>query len=201
MRNDIEFGLLEVAPPMVEPISLDEAKGHLNIMHDDDDDLISRTIIAARRACERATLRSFVTTSWKYCMDRFPTCNGGRIVLPRPNLIAVSALSYLDTAGTRQTLGSSLYVASTAREPAVVIPAYGTTWPAAREFVESVQVSYTAGYGATADTVPADIKAAILLMIGHLYGNREAVVTGTIATELPMAVKALLSPYVVRWSQ
>jgi len=39
---------------------------------------------------------------------------------------------------------------------------------------------------------PASFKAAMLLLIGHSYANREAIVTGTIATELPMAVDSLL---------
>lgn len=39
------------------------------------------------------------------------------------------------------------------------------------------------------------IQAACLLKLGHLFANREEVVTGTIATELPMASKALLMPY------
>ena len=39
------------------------------------------------------------------------------------------------------------------------------------------------------------IRAAILLILGHLYANREEVVTGTIATELPMTSRHLLQPY------
>ncbi len=39
------------------------------------------------------------------------------------------------------------------------------------------------------------IRAAILLILGHLYANREEVVTGTIATELPMTSRRLLQPY------
>lgn len=36
------------------------------------------------------------------------------------------------------------------------------------------------------------IWQAMLLIIGHYYSNRESVVTGTIATELPLGVEALL---------
>lgn len=43
-----------------------------------------------------------------------------------------------------------------------------------------------------AGSFPASFKAALLLLIGHSYANREAVVTGTIATNLPMAVESLL---------
>jgi len=42
------------------------------------------------------------------------------------------------------------------------------------------------------------IEAACLLKLGHLFANREEVVTGTIATELPMTSKSLLMPYRIR---
>lgn len=42
------------------------------------------------------------------------------------------------------------------------------------------------------------IVAACLLKLGHLFANREEVVTGTIATELPLTSKALLMPYRIR---
>ncbi len=38
----------------------------------------------------------------------------------------------------------------------------------------------------------ASFKAAMLLLIGHSYGNREAVAVGTIATDMPLGVEALL---------
>ncbi|WP_054892279.1 MULTISPECIES: head-tail connector protein [unclassified Pseudomonas] len=41
------------------------------------------------------------------------------------------------------------------------------------------------------------IQQGALLLIGHWYATRETVVTGTIATELPMATQALWSPH--RW--
>ena len=42
------------------------------------------------------------------------------------------------------------------------------------------------------DDFPASFKAALLLLIGHSYANREAVVIGTITAEVPMAVESLL---------
>ncbi|MBA1194993.1 phage gp6-like head-tail connector protein [Pseudomonas entomophila] len=44
----------------------------------------------------------------------------------------------------------------------------------------------------------AEIQAACLLKLGHLFANREEVVTGTIATELPLASQHLLMPYRIR---
>lgn len=43
-----------------------------------------------------------------------------------------------------------------------------------------------------ADDFPTSFKAALLLLIGHSYANREAVVVGTITAEVPMAVESLL---------
>jgi len=54
-------------------------------------------------------------------------------------------------------------------------------------------VTFVSGYGAAA-AVPKAIKQALLLLIGHLYENREAVTTANL-NELPMAVNALLYPY------
>ncbi|CAI3796803.1 MULTISPECIES: head-tail connector protein [Pseudomonas] len=42
------------------------------------------------------------------------------------------------------------------------------------------------------------IQAACLLKLGHLFANREEVVTGTTATELPLASQHLLMPYRIR---
>lgn len=39
------------------------------------------------------------------------------------------------------------------------------------------------------------IRAAMLLTIGHLYANRESVVVGYSAAELPQSTHALLMPY------
>ncbi|KKY78708.1 phage protein [Enterobacter cloacae] len=40
-----------------------------------------------------------------------------------------------------------------------------------------------------------DVKAAMLLLIGHWYANREAVNIGNITTAVPLAVESLLQPY------
>ncbi len=42
---------------------------------------------------------------------------------------------------------------------------------------------------------PAPVKTAIQMLVAHYYRNREAVVTGTGAVALPMAVTDLLAAY------
>jgi hypothetical protein len=43
--------------------------------------------------------------------------------------------------------------------------------------------------------ITPNIQSGCLLKLGHLFANREEVVTGTTATELPLASKSLLAPY------
>lgn len=69
---------------------------------------------------------------------------------------------------------------------------YGTT----EEMAEAV-VAETAGDSPMVAT-PL-IQAACLLIVGHLYANREDVVTGTIATQLPMGALELVTPYRIGW--
>lgn len=40
-----------------------------------------------------------------------------------------------------------------------------------------------------------DIRAAMLLLIGHWYSNREAVIIGQAPSSVPLAVEALLQPH------
>lgn len=39
------------------------------------------------------------------------------------------------------------------------------------------------------------VRAAMLFILGHLYANREDVITGTTATDIPMGSRSLLAPY------
>ena len=62
------------------------------------------------------------------------------------------------------------------------------------------QAVYQAGYtvdGADANiwAAPKDIQIAVLLLVGHWYENRESVIVGTSAVEVPMTVQAILSPH------
>ncbi len=60
------------------------------------------------------------------------------------------------------------------------------------------RVTYDAGYSASGDVwaAPEDIKQAVLLLVGHWFENREGVTIAHIATELPLAVAALIDGHI-----
>ena len=174
------------------PVSLTAAKLHLRIDGTGEDANVSSLIARGTGYAQKQTGRALVSQQWRLVLDCFPS---GAIKLPLPPLVSVESITYLDEAGALQTLDPADYLVNPFGIVGEVTPAYGKSWPATRSQAMAVKVAFTCGYG-DADSVPEEIKGAILLMVGHLDQNREA--TGDKALEsVPMGVDALLSAYVV----
>lgn len=115
--------------------------------------------------------------------------------MPLWPLIAVTGITYVDDAGATQTLSSSLYRVNSNRRPAVIERAYNAAWPNVIARTGAVTITFTAGFGPNQADTPRDLRAAVLLMVGHLYANREAVVAGATVATLPLGVEAILNRY------
>ena len=185
------FGLTVTTPPASEPLTVAEAKHNLRVEHDTEDLLIDSLIVAAREYVEVVTGRALISQTLRLTLDRFPaSC----IYLPRPPLVSVSSVAYVNGVGSTITLTNNTdYRYDAYSEPGRLEPV--TTWPIADERLAAVTITYVAGY-ADADAVPRTIKQAMHLLIGHWYQNREAVDTAK-GSEVPLAVKSLLG---VSWS-
>jgi uncharacterized phiE125 gp8 family phage protein len=110
----------------------------------------------------------------------------------------------VDSNGTTQTWAASNYTvdapAGPECTPGRVIANYGVTYPSTQSIPNAVTVRFVAGYGAAASAVPYGIKAAMKLLIGHWWVNRQAVnLTGPGNTEstVPLGVDSLLWPFKV----
>jgi uncharacterized phiE125 gp8 family phage protein len=106
---------------------------------------------------------------------------------------AVTSIKYDDIYGVEQTLASTEYDNYLINEPALIVQAYGKTFPSTRDKLNAVLIRYVAGY-ASSNAIPSPIKSAMLLLIGHLYENREDLTTVKME-EMPLGSKALLNPY------
>lgn len=189
------MGLQLVNAPEEEPVSLAEAKAHLRVTSADEEALISALIVAARAHAEAWTHRCFVTQTWELVLDCFPSWT---LEFPNAPLASVESITYVDTAGEEQTLDAAEYQVDTKTDPGRLMPAYGLHWPATREQLNAVTIRFVCGYG-DAEDVPAPIKAAILLIVGHLFRNREENSNFPLH-ELPLGADRLLAPYrVVRF--
>lgn len=186
------MGLTLKVAPSAEPITLAEAKLHCKVDDTADDDLITALIVAARQQAEHRTGRALVSQQWELTLDRFPVDS---LDLPKPKLVSVQSVKYLDEDGVLQTLAGTEYQVVTDELVGRILPTYGKSWPSCRVQPGSVAIAYTCGYGAAAD-VPASIKSWIKMAVGTMYGQREAIITGTIVAEVPRDFFAgLLDPY------
>lgn len=179
----------------VAPVSVSDVKSHLNINIADDDSLLSGYILAATAMLEARANRCFVTQSRTLKMNGFGDnryVHGRTIMPPRSPLKSVTSISYINSVGTSTTVASSDYVVSTGEKPGRISEAYSATWPATYGQADDVTIVYVAGHSTVASGVPANVQHAIKMVVGHWYRNREAVLVGTVSTEVQMGVDALL---------
>jgi len=156
-----------------------------------EDDLLTALITAARQDCEKFQNRSYITQTWELWLDAFPSKDF--IEIPLPPLQSVSSVKYYDTDDTEATLSSSNYFVDIKSEPGRVSLNYGESWPSTTlRPVNGVCLTFICGYGNLGSDVPRNIYQAILLLLGHLYENREDVVIGAVVSPLPLGVEALL---------
>ena len=164
-----------VTGPTIEPVTLQEAKDHLRITETDigsEDTLLLGFIAAARRHCESVHNRAYLEQTWNLILDDFP--DEDYIRVPLPPLVSVAHVKYYGTGGTASTMTAANYYEDTDSEPGRVYLGYGESWPSATlRPAAGVEVQFTAGYGSVASAVPAEIKQAIMLLVGHMYERRE----------------------------
>lgn len=190
--------LTRATPPAVEPVSVSEAKAHLRVDISDDDSYISTLITAAREWCEQYVDRTLINTQWTMRLDSFPY----EIELPRPPIAmsgTATAVSLTYTLGddSTATLSTTAYRVDRNSTPGVVRQLRAGTWPANLDDYNAVAVTWWAGYGASGTSVPAAIRHAILMLVGHWYESRSSVLTGSISKEIEFGVKSLLDSQ--RW--
>jgi uncharacterized phiE125 gp8 family phage protein len=142
--------------------------------------------------------RALMPQTWELQLDRFPSPE--EILLPLSPVISIDSIKYTDVDGVEQTFSASKYSLSleTNWRPRVIL-GYDQAWPGTRSVQEAVRVRFQAGYASgnsPEDTtgLPSTLKQALLLLIGHMFENREAVVTGLTVAELPMGIRMLLTP-------
>lgn len=152
-------------------VSLAEAKLHLRVDGTDEDALIGIYINAAEQAAIKA-------------MDRGVYAD---------NTALQAAMTAAPAALTAAT---STYTAAVTAADAMTD---ATEQAAALQVVETAYMRAQVAYRQAFDGIVVNdqIKAAVLLTVGHLFANREDVVVGASVSALPHGADCLLQPYKV----
>lgn len=185
-----------ITQPAIEPITLADVKVQLGIETDDtaSDVTITRRITEARQWAEAYARLALIEQTQEIRLDGFRE----RIPLPTQPLISIVSVAYVDINGDLQTVDSADYVADDFSLEASLRPAYGLCWPSARNESNAVRIQYKAGYGTTAASVPALIREALLLLVGHWMNYQPQAESGAGIYRVPFAIKDMLDVYAVR---
>ena len=162
-----------------------------------EDNLLNTLIAAAREDCEKFQNRAYCSQTWELWLDDWPT--KGVLLIPLPPLQSITSIDYYDTEDAAHEFDESNYFVDTKSEPGWVVLNSGASWPSTTlRPANGICVTFVAGYGA-ASAVPKNVKAAMLLLIGHLYEHREDVITGLSVVQMPLASQHLLWKDRVWW--
>lgn len=176
-----------VTAPAAEPISLQDARLHLNLtviggVHPHDS-LITRLIKTARTYAEQVTglaiglqTREVALTDWA---DTIP--------LPGGYVKDIVSVKYTTASGVAGTVLSPTFYRL---EPvdALLYRAFDQTWPDYRADPNAILVQYRTGEA----LLPDNVLSAMYLLITHLYENRGET-TGFQTFSIPMGIDELLT--------
>ena len=201
--------LSTLVAPTQEPVSVDTARQHIRVDHQDDDNLLALYISVARELAENYLGRALLTQQLRYALSEsppgaqwpltlapvilplwlpFPLTFGRPLQLPRYPVQSIDRVAVSHSGQLDDTVLSAAgdYTADLTGAPARLLLA-----PSAQpQFGQHVAVDFTAGYGLTPDAMPRSIVVAVLFGTAFLYENR-----GDEGAEMPAAFYALLTPH------
>lgn len=193
-RSTIQ-SLKVTSAPASEPLTVSQAKRHMRIDWNDDDEYIADLISAAREWVESHTSRALITQSLQgvWTLPKSPESQlrglyaplGMELTcwLPRTPLQSVTTVEIEKDLDVWQTLNLTTdYVVDADNDPqrvwlrASAISYWAPTGALINflgVYAPRIRISYTAGYGATYRAVPFAFRRALLNVVAHLYENRE----------------------------
>lgn len=155
-------------PPTSEPVSLSQVKSHVRQMSDVHDDLLNDLIRSARSMTESKLGISCVEQGLIQYRDQF---NGRTLRMPRPPLVSVEAINYLDANNQAQVLDPSVYDVNPYSFPGEITLALDQSWPQTYSVPNAVWIEYTAGYGPSRHSLPDNLRIGVVLTVANLYYN------------------------------
>lgn len=181
--------------PTAEPISLAQAKRQLRVDGTDDDTYINSLIATARSYVEYQCNTQLVVATFKQNWDYFPCTD--EVCLNYSPLLSVSSITYVDTAGTIQTLSTDVYSVITHEKPGKIKLKYGQYWPSVRSQPDAVTVTFRAGYATPFTAVAA---TDVVTYSGSTPTDATAIRVTTTDADLPAGLSILTDYYPINSS-
>ncbi len=177
---------------IVKPaLTLDEAKIHLRVIDNANDEYIRGLIDAATTLVEQKSRRRLVTRTETLILPGMPPV-GDCLRLRWQPVQAVASIQYYDTANVLTTLDPSLYLVVHRDGATNVFEAPNQTWPATYKRPDAVTLTYLAGSGDFSSDVPALAKQAIRFIVAHWF-EQPSPVASAAQHELPLGIRECIA--------
>ena len=163
--------------PTQEPLTLSEAKKHLEIGSDTSHDVqLSQAIAEAREQWEHDTYSVCCYQTLRIKTD----CLSDGFELPKRPIHSITTLKYYNSSNVQTTLSTSIYQLDTARRQ--IRLAYQQVLPVTIGRWDDWEITYKCGYSQDGLLVPAIAKRAMLLLVGHYFENRDMLITDNMSS-------------------
>jgi hypothetical protein len=186
-------GHVRTVNPAVEPVIPQELRDQLGESSSSLPDSHAEDLIAeARELIEAMTGIAFITQTWLLALDHWPAgqeqwWDGTRtgaiadiyvpnslraVNLPRYPLASVDTVTVYDQGGASAAVTiADVFDVDTYRKPGRMVLRDGATWPIALRGSNAIEITYTAGFGASGTAVPAILKRAVKQVAAYLYAH------------------------------
>ena len=182
--------LFRTVDAAIEPISLAQAKEHLRVSHDSEDELIAGLIGAARQEVERATGTALINQSWRLVLDDWP---GADLVFVRRGPVReIVSITIFDADGAASVLAPEHYQLDGYSQPARL---FFRKRPAPGLELNGIEIDFLAGFGEAGTDVPDLLKRAILLLVAHWYEFRGVYDAASQPVSFPGEYQRLISAW------
>jgi len=152
------------------PVTLEEAKMHLKITVDEEDELLRNYLTGAFEWATESSRRAIVKREYLITRDRFPL---GTWNLPLGRVASITSVKYIDADGLLQTWTSSPLPYETDLDTDFaprLRPKRDESWPTTGDFLSAAQLTIQAGW--TQENIPFTVRSAILLKFAELEQTR-----------------------------
>ncbi len=193
-RTAFNYKLIDAVDAL--PLTVAEVKLYLRVSNTADDALIEELIETASLCCESYTRRVLITKTFRTYRDCWLR---PYIELRKSPLQSIESVKYYDTENVLQTLDASNYY--TTDEPdyySKILYTQDATLPSLYKRLQAIEIEFKAGYGDTADDIPADLKLAMKQHIAMMYENRGDCADATCSNMLPATAKNIYNKYKIQ---
>jgi len=168
----------------VLPVSIEEARAWCGVEDASQDTVLTIALGAACKAVEKFTGLALGEQVWQATLGEFDDV----ITLDRGPVLSLASggFTYRDADGATQEVDDALYALDLFSMPGAIVRLSDASWPDTDTAPNPVQVQFNTGY--TAELLPDDMKAAVLITTAAMFEDRTA-------GSLPKGAANLLMPF------